>query len=128
MADEQQREPDAPSAPGAPGAPGPLYRGEPLEAARGPGLGCFRFQIVLLVVSIVLTPVSVFAGWAEWVSVALLALTIVLLFFTGQTLIFLLRLVAADRRSRRRPLGAGARPTVGDLAERSGARSDEEDE
>jgi hypothetical protein len=30
--------------------------------------------------------------------------TLVLLLFVGQTVIFLLRLVAADRRSRRRPL------------------------
>ena len=119
MADEQERQP---------GASGPLYRGKPLDADAGPGLGCFRFQVALLVVSIVLTPVSVFSGWPEWVSVALLALTIVLLFFTGQTLIFLLRLVAADRRSRRRPLDPDARPTVGDLAERSGGRHDQQEE
>jgi hypothetical protein len=39
----------------------------------------------------------------------------VLLLFAGQTVIFLLRLVAADRRDgRRRPLGSST-PTVGQL-------------
>jgi hypothetical protein len=33
---------------------------------------------------------------------------------TGQTIIFLLRLVAADRRGRRRPLASGTK-TVGEL-------------
>jgi hypothetical protein len=47
----------------------------------------------------------------------MLIVTLLLLLFVGQTVIFLLRLVSADRRSRRRPLRAGARPTVGDLAE-----------
>jgi hypothetical protein len=49
------------------------------------------------------------------VSAALLILSLVLLSFVGQTMIFLLRLVAADRRSRRRPLAPTARKTVGDL-------------
>ena len=44
----------------------------------------------------------------------LLFAVIVLLLSTGQTIIFLLRLVAADRRSRRRPLGS-ATQTVGEL-------------
>jgi hypothetical protein len=39
---------------------------------------------------------------------------IVLLLISGQTIIFLLRLVAADRRSRRRPLGSATK-TVGEL-------------
>ena len=39
---------------------------------------------------------------------------ILLLLVTGQTIIFLLRLVAADRRGRRRPL-ASSSPTVGEL-------------
>ena len=39
---------------------------------------------------------------------------ILLLLFTGQTIIFLLRLVSADRRGRRRPLASGTR-TVGEL-------------
>ena len=43
-------------------------------------------------------------GWPDWLTGALLLIVIVLLFFTGQTMIFLLRLVAADRRGRRRPL------------------------
>jgi hypothetical protein len=45
----------------------------------------------------------------------LLILTLVLLLFAGQTVIFLLRLVAADRRARRTPRSPDARPTVGQL-------------
>ena len=97
------------------------YKGEPLDAQRGPGLGCFRFQIVLLVIAIVLTPLSVVWEWPSVVSAALLFLTIFLLLFAGQTIIFLLRLVAADRRDgRRRPL-AGSTPTVGELEDREAA-------
>ena len=81
------------------------YKGEPLDAERGPGLGCFRFQLVLLVVLIVLTPLSVAWSWPVGISVAFLFITLILLLFAGQTVIFLLRLVAADRREgRRRPL------------------------
>jgi hypothetical protein len=91
------------------------YKGEPLDAERGPGLGCFRFQVGLLVVLIVLTPLTVLWNWPVEVSVGLLFLTILLLLFAGQTIIFLLRLVAADRREgRRRPL-ASSTPTVGEL-------------
>ncbi len=93
------------------------YRGEPLDAARGPGLGCFRIQLVVLVAAIILTPLSVAWGWPAGVSAALLFAVIVLLFVSGQTIIFLLRLVAADRREgRRRPL-ASATKTVGELAD-----------
>ena len=91
------------------------YKGEPLDAERGPGLGCFRFQVVLLVVAIILTPLSVVWQWPTVISAALLFLTIFLLLFAGQTVIFLLRLVTADRREgRRRPLGSTT-PTVGEL-------------
>ena len=90
------------------------YKGDDLEAERGPGLGCFRFQLVVLAVAIVLTPLSVAWGWPEWISALLLFVVIVLLLFAGQTIIFLLRLVAADRRSRRRPLGSQSK-TVGEL-------------
>lgn len=90
------------------------YKGAPLEAERGPGLGCFRFQLVVLVALIVLTPLSVAWRWPEWLSAVLLFAVILLLLITGQTIIFLLRLVAADRRTRRRPLGS-ATPTVGEL-------------
>jgi hypothetical protein len=94
---------------------GPIqYKGEPLEAERGPGLGCFRFQLIVLVVFIVLTPLSVAWDWPPAVSAFLLFAVILLLLITGQTIIFLLRLVAADRRGRRRPLGS-ATPTVGEL-------------
>jgi hypothetical protein len=100
---------------------GPVqYKGDDLDAARGPGLGCFRFQLILLAILIVLTPASVFAGWPYEVSAALLFLTIILLLFAGQTIIFLLRLVAAERRGRRRPLAART-PTVGELEDASQA-------
>jgi hypothetical protein len=90
------------------------YKGEPLDAERGPGLGCFRFQVAVLVIVIVLTPLTVVWRWPIWISVFLLSLTIVLLLVAGQTIIFLLRLVAADRRTRRRPLGSATK-TVGEL-------------
>ena len=101
---------------------GPVqYKGDDLEAARGPGLGCFWIQVVILVVFIVLTPLSVAWNWPSAVSAALLFAVIGLLLITGQTIIFLLRLVAADRRGRRRPLASGTR-TVGELEdERSGS-------
>ena len=39
---------------------GPVqYKGDDLDAERGPGLGCFRFQLALLVFLVVLTPLSV---------------------------------------------------------------------
>jgi hypothetical protein len=94
---------------------GPVqYKGEDLDAERGPGLGCFRFQVALLVFLIVLTPLSVAWHWPEWISAVLLFAVIVLLLFAGQTIIFLLRLVAADRRGRRRPLASESK-TVGEL-------------
>ena len=93
-----------------------MYRGEPLDAERGPGLGCFWSQVAVLVVFIVLTPLSVAWGWPSWLSAALLFATIALLLVAGQTVIFLLRLVAADRREegRRRPLESRT-PTVGEI-------------
>ena len=63
---------------------------------------------------IVLTPLSVVWNWPPVVSTILLFSVILLLLFTGQTIIFLLRLVSADRRGRRRPLASGTR-TVGEL-------------
>jgi hypothetical protein len=96
-------------------SPEPIsYKGEPLEPERGPGLGCFRFQLVVLAIAIILTPLSVAWRWPEWLSAALLLVVILLLLVAGQTIIFLLRLVAADRRSRRRPLGSRTK-TVGEL-------------
>jgi hypothetical protein len=101
------------------------YKGEPLDAERGPGLGCFRLQLVLLVVVIILTPLTVAWRWPIWISVFLLALTIVLLLVTGQTIIFLLRLVAADRRTRRRPL-AGSTKTVGQIEDEASGPGESE--
>jgi hypothetical protein len=97
----------------------PQYKGAPLDAARGPGLGCFWLQVVLLAILVVLTPIGVGQGWPITVTGPLLVATLVLLFFAGQTVIFLLRLVAADRRSRRRPLRSGSK-TVGELEEEAG--------
>jgi hypothetical protein len=91
------------------------YKGEPLDAARGPGLGCFWLQIVGLIVVMFLTPLSAAWEWPVPVTVVLLATTLVLLLFVGQTVIFLLRLVAADRReARRRPMGSATK-TVGQI-------------
>jgi hypothetical protein len=91
------------------------YKGELLDAERGPGLGCFWTQLILLVACIVLTPLTVAWNLPSWVSIVMLFLTIVLLLFAGQTVIFLLRLVASDRREGRRVPLAGATPTVGEL-------------
>ena len=97
------------------------YKGEPLDAERGPGLGCFRFQVALLVILIVLTPLSVVWDWPPMVSAILLFAVITLLLVAGQTIIFLLRLVASDRREgRRRPL-ASQTPTVGELEDQGQA-------
>ena len=101
------------------------YKGEPLDGERGPGLGCFRFQVVLLVVLIILTPLTVAWGWPVEVSIILLFVTLILLLFAGQTIIFLLRLVAADRREGRRVPMAGATPTVGQLEDQSRGAGDE---
>lgn len=95
------------------------YKGEPLDADRGPGLGCFRVQLVVLVFFIILTPLTVAWKWPTWISVVLLFAVIVLLLVAGQTIIFLLRLVAADRRTRRRPLGSATK-TVGELEDEAG--------
>ena len=116
--DDAEPAPD-PGTPGAPGRPtaggkGVQYKGAPLEAERGPGLGCFRFQLVVLVVLLILTPIGVNANWPDWLTAALLIVTLALLLVAGQTVIFLLRLIAADRRSRRRPLASQTR-TVGEL-------------
>ena len=56
-------------------------------------------------------------------SAVLLFAVIFLLLFTGQTIIFLLRLVAADRRGRRRPLASDTK-TVGELEDAAGAVAD----
>lgn len=92
----------------------PRYKGEPLDAARGPGLGCFWLQITVLAIFVVITPIGALNGWPIEVTAALLIATLVLTFFAGQTVIFLLRLVAADRRSRRGPMASRTR-TVGEL-------------
>jgi hypothetical protein len=115
-----------PTPPRPPRQTGPVqYRGADLEPARGPGLGCFRIQIVVLVIFIILTPLTVAWNWPIVVSTVLLFAVIGLLLVTGQTIIFLLRLVAADRRGRRRPLASGSK-TVGELEDASAAPGEEQ--
>ena len=110
-----------PTPPRPPRETGPVkYKGEELDPERGPGLGCFRFQLIVLGVLLVLTPLTVVWKWPDVVSGALLIIVIVLLLITGQTIIFLLRLVAADRRGRRRPLGSATK-TVGELEDEAAA-------
>jgi hypothetical protein len=91
------------------------YKGDQLDAERGPGLGCFWTQLVLLITFIVLTPLTVAWNMPSWISIALLFITLILLLFSGQTVIFLLRLVASDRREGRRVPLAGSSPTVGEI-------------
>jgi hypothetical protein len=100
------------------------YKGAPLDAGKGPGLGCFWSQVMVLGTLLVLTPLSVAWSWPTWASAALLITVLLLLLLTGQTVIFLLRLVAADRRAagRRRPLNS-VTPTVGELEEATGSAS-----
>jgi hypothetical protein len=107
------------------------YKGEPLDSARGPGLGCFRIQLVLLVILVFVTPLSVVWHWPDWASTLLLFATLILLLISGQTIVFLLRLVAADRRAarqeatiRRRPLAAATK-TVGELEDEARATSED---
>ena len=114
-----------PTPPRRPRSTGPVqYRGTDLEPERGPGLGCFRIQVVVLVIFIILTPLTVAWNWPIVVSTVLLFAVILLLLVTGQTIIFLLRLVAADRRGRRRPLASGSK-TVGELEDAGAAPAGE---
>ncbi len=95
----------------------PEYKGGDLDPARGPGLGCFWFQAAVLIFFLVLIPVGISLSWPYELLAVLLFVVIFLLLFVGQTVIFLLRLVAADRRNaggRRRPLASASR-TVGEL-------------
>jgi hypothetical protein len=125
-APQPERQPAVPEAPpadenGTGTAPGgmPEYKGEPLDAERGPGLGCFWIQIALLTFFLIFTPLTVTWGWDPLISGALLIFTLILLLFSGQTIIFLLRLVAADRRTRRTPLDPKAKRTVGQMEDAS---------
>jgi hypothetical protein len=93
------------------------YKGAPLDSAKGPGLGCFWIQVAALAVAIVLTPLSAAWNWPLSISIVLLATMLVLLLFVGQTAIFLMRLVAADRRAagpQRRPMRSATK-TVGEI-------------
>jgi hypothetical protein len=100
-----------------------LYKGELLEPGRGPGLGCFRFQLAVLVILIIATPLSV-GRLPDAVTAILLFAMLGLLLVSGQTMIFLLRLVAAERRGRREPMSART-PTVGQLEDGAGPETPE---
>jgi len=119
-APEPSATPDPGVAPDHSAAPAPVrdveYKGAPLDAEKGPGLGCFWLQAIVLAIVVVLTPLSAAWQWPVPVTIGLLALTLVLLLFVGQTVIFLLRLVAADRRAagRRRPMRSDTK-TVGEI-------------
>jgi len=92
----------------------PEYKGGPLDADRGPGLGCFWIQAVALVIAMILAPLSAVLNWPAPIAIGLLFLVVILLLLVGQTSIFLLRLVAADRKGRRAPMRS-ATMTVGQL-------------
>ena len=96
----------------------PEYKGGPLDADRGPGLGCFWIQAVALVVAMVLAPLSAVLNWPAPIAIGLLVLVVILLLLVGQTSIFLLRLVAADRKGRRAPMRSASK-TVGQLEDES---------
>ncbi|HLX34756.1 MAG TPA: hypothetical protein VKR30_05870 [Candidatus Limnocylindrales bacterium] len=102
------------------------YKGAPLDSAKGPGLGCFWTQVVALAIVIVLTPLSAVWNWPTIVSIVLLATLLVLLLLVGQTSIFLMRLVAADRRAAgpRRPMQSRTK-TVGEIEAEGGGRESE---
>ena len=130
MVDERQPAPagDAPTGGRPTGRPDVDYKGAPLDAERGPGLGCFWLQVVVLVVVMFLAPLSAAWEWPVPITIVLLASTLVLLLFVGQTVIFLLRLVAADRRSaradgRRRPMASSTK-TVGEIEDEPVAAAD----
>ena len=113
------------TSPQNPRKPDPVaYKGELLDAERGPGLGCFRIQMIVLLGLIILTPVTAVAwAWPVWATSVLLILMLLLLLLTGQTMIFLLRLVAAGRsEGRRRPL-ASSTPTVGEIEDETPAEA-----
>jgi hypothetical protein len=114
-------------APAATAPEAPRYKGEPIDADRGPGLGCFWSQVIVLGVLLVLTPLTVVWAWPSWISATLLILILVVLLFVGQTTIFLLRLVAADRRTRRRPMSTTARRTVGELEDDTASADSQQD-
>ncbi|HYN48256.1 MAG TPA: hypothetical protein VER83_05270, partial [Candidatus Nanopelagicales bacterium] len=86
------------------------------DPERGPGLGCFWFQVIVLGFFFVLIPIGLNLNWPFELLAILLFVVLGLLLLTGQTVIFLLRLVAADRRAqgRRRPLASPTK-TVGEL-------------
>ena len=105
----------------------PEYKGGPLNADRGPGLGCFWIQAVALVIAMIMAPLSAVLNWPAPIAIGLLFLVVILLLLVGQTSIFLLRLVAADRRGRRAPLASESK-TVGELEdEAKRAKSDSGD-
>ena len=98
---------------------GPVqYKGDDLEAERGPGSAASASSSDCSCSSSADAPERGVA-LAGVVSAVLLFAVLILLLFAGQTVIFLLRLVAADRRGRRRPLASDTK-TVGELEDEGG--------
>src|SRR3954451_24385168 len=79
--------PETPPTPPTPQTPPemPLYKGEPLEPERGPGLGCFWMQVIWLGPLLVMTPLTVSWHWPFLISGTLLTVTLILLLFAGKT-------------------------------------------
>ena len=57
----------------------PEYKGGPLDADRGPGLGCFWIQAVALVIAMILAPLSAVLNWPAPIAIGLLFLVVILL-------------------------------------------------
>ncbi len=92
------------------------HRGDELDPERGPGTGCFWVQVIVLAFFITLIPIGSTLDWPLELLAILLFLVMGLLLLTGQTLIFLLRLFASDRRAeRRRRLLAGATKAAAEI-------------
>ncbi len=114
--------PDRPPAAADVRARGPEHRGAGLDPERGPGLGCFWFQAIVLGFFMVLVPIGLSLDWPVELVAILVTFDIGLLLLTGQSVVFLLRLAVADRRARGRLRPpTRATKTAGDLEDRSRA-------
>jgi hypothetical protein len=97
-----------PPAPGArPLHPARRRGGEP-DPEDGPGVGCFWVQVAVLVGVVVLVPIGLAVDWPFELVALLVVAVIGLVLLVGQSVVFVLRLLVADRRSRgrRRQLAA----------------------
>jgi len=75
---------------------------EELDPSAGPGFGCFVTQAIGFTLILFLVAVGLFTfHWPAWLLIALLVVTLVLLFGLSMTGVFLLRVFFAERRRRR---------------------------